>query len=242
LIRRIVKPVRSGNRRTAYASRWWIHVEPRPALRAALKGLKRFIVTPTTSRHRVFCWLRHPILPDHKLIVFATESDYVFGSLHSLVHERWARRQIGRQGVGNDPVYAPSFAFDTYPFPWPLNTQSDALTAGQKRHYAAISAAAKALDETRSRWLNPPELVREEPDVVPELPPRLVPVSPEAERELKTRTLTNLYNARPGWLDLLHQDLDRAVLAAYGWPEDIEENELLRRLLALNHERAAARP
>jgi type II restriction/modification system DNA methylase subunit YeeA len=159
-----------------------------------------------------------------------------------LVHERWARRQIARQGVGNDPVYAPSFAFDTFPFPWPLNTQFTDLTAEQLRHHATIASAAKALDETRSRWLNPPELVREEPDVVPELPPRLVPVSPEAERELKKRTLTNLYNARPAWLDLLHQDLDRAVLAAYGWPEDIEENELLRRLLALNHERAAARP
>jgi len=80
--------------------------------------------------------------------------------------------------------------------------------------------------------------VRSEPDVVPELPARLIPVSPEAERELKKRTLTNLYNTRPAWLDLLHKDLDRAVLAAYGWPEDIEEAELLRRLRALNHERA----
>ncbi|MDI9603194.1 MAG: hypothetical protein QM328_13745, partial [Acidobacteriota bacterium] len=51
-------------------------------------------------------------------------------------------------------------------------------------------------------------------------------------------TMTALYNKRPTWLDNLHKDLDRAVLAAYGWPEDIGDEELLERLLALNLERA----
>ncbi len=67
-----------------------------------------------------------------------------------------------------------------------------------------------------------------------------MPVSEEAEKELRKRTLTNLYNARPTWLDNLHADVDRAVLAAYGWPEDIEEDDLLARLLALNLARAGA--
>jgi hypothetical protein len=60
----------------------------------------------------------------------------------------------------------------------------------------------------------------------------------EAAKELAKRTLTNLYNQSPTWLDNLHRDLDRAVFAAYGWPEDIEEEEMLRLLLALNLERA----
>ena len=55
-----------------------------------------------------------------------------------------------------------------------------------------------------------------------------------AERELKRRTLTNLYNARPTWLDLAHRRLDAAVLAAYGWPADLGGEALLARLLALN--------
>ena len=58
-------------------------------------------------------------------------------------------------------------------------------------------------------------------------------------KELKKRTLTNLYNARPTWLDLAHQKLDRAVLDAYGWPHDPTDDEILERLLALNLERAA---
>ena len=57
---------------------------------------------------------------------------------------------------------------------------------------------------------------------------------------LKKRTLTNLYNQRPAWLVNAHRTLDEAVAAAYGWPADLSDDEILRRLLALNLERAAA--
>ncbi|MCY4615565.1 MAG: hypothetical protein OXC71_04125 [Chloroflexi bacterium] len=81
--------------------------------------------------------------------------------------------------------------------------------------------------------------------MAPSLPPRLLPVDEDAERELKRRTLTNLYNARPAWLANLHRDLNAAVFAAYGWeeagePDELGEEELLGRLLALNLERAGA--
>ena len=56
--------------------------------------------------------------------------------------------------------------------------------------------------------------------------------------ELKKRTLTNLYNQRPTWLDLAHRKLDAAVLDAYGWPHDVSDEEVLARLLALNQQRA----
>jgi hypothetical protein len=55
---------------------------------------------------------------------------------------------------------------------------------------------------------------------------------------LKKRTLTNLYNQRPAWLVHAHRALDEAVAAAYGWPVDLSDDEVLRRLLALNRERA----
>ena len=87
-------------------------------------------------------------------------------------------------------------------------TPDEALTDGQRAHRDTIAEAARALDETRRRWLNPPELVREEPDVVPSLPPRLLPVDEDAERELRKRTLTSLYNARPAWLANIHTTLD----------------------------------
>jgi hypothetical protein len=61
-----------------------------------------------------------------------------------------------------------------------------------------------------------------------------------SEAELKKRTLTNLYNRRPTWLDLAHRKLDQAVFAAYGWPADQSDEEILSRLLALNLQRAGA--
>ena len=94
-------------------------------------------------------------------------------------------------------------------------------------------------DVQRRLWLNPPEWVREEPDVIPSLPPRLLPVDDEAANRLAKRTLTNLYNERPTWLANLHANLDAAVYAAYHWPAELEDEEILERILALNLERAA---
>lgn len=56
--------------------------------------------------------------------------------------------------------------------------------------------------------------------------------------KLKKRTLTNLYNERPTWLDLAHKKLNE-VAAAYGWPADLADEQILERLLKLNLERAA---
>ena len=78
------------------------------------------------------------------------------------------------------------------------------------------------------------------PEVIPGYPDRIIP-RPEHTAELKQRTLTNLYNARPAWLDHAHQVLDTAVAAAYGWTDyeaGMGKEEVLRRLLALNLERS----
>jgi len=138
----------------------------------------------------------------------------------------------------------------THPLtPWPLR--------------AAIAAAAKELIELRERWLNPPEWTETrvlgfpgtvggpwdryiDPSTLnPQRStglvryPRLEPRDADCAAKLKKRALTNLYNERPGWLDLAHRRLDAAVAAAYGWPADLSEEQFLGRLLALNLERAA---
>lgn len=92
----------------------------------------------------------------------------------------------------------------------------------------AIAAAARELHAKREAWLNPPDLVRREPEVVPGYPDRLLPVDEAAARELKKRTLTNLYNRRPHWLAELHRALDAAVATACGRPADLGEEEVWR--------------
>src|SRR5882724_9614230 len=112
-----VLPERSKNRRESYRMRWWRHVEPRPALMSKLAQLKRYIVTPTVAKHRVFVWLDSALAPDHQLIAITRDDDTTFGILHSRFHELWALGLCTWLGVGNDPRYTPSTTFETFPFP-----------------------------------------------------------------------------------------------------------------------------
>ena len=79
------------------------------------------------------------------------------------------------------------------------------------------------------------------PEIVAGFPDRIIAKDPKAARALAARTLTALYNERPGWLVEAHRLLDEAVAKAYGWPADIETDEALRRLLELNLARSVLR-
>lgn len=212
----VVRPVREGNNRATYRERWWLHAEPRPALRNAIRGLQRFLVTPIVAKHRLMVWLRENVVPDQKLIVFARDDDYFLGVLHSRAHEIWSLRMGSRHGVGNDPIYNNTTCFETFPLPWPPGTEPT-----DDPRVIAIGEAAAELDRLRRNWLDP---------------------EGASEAELKKRTLTNLYNQRPTWLQNAHAALDRVVWAAYGWddpdPAAVDEDTILARLLALNLERA----
>jgi hypothetical protein len=91
-------------------------------------------------------------------------------------------------------------------------------------------------------WLNPPDLIRRAPEVMPGYPDRILPVDDAAAKVLKIRTLTNLYNTRPAWLDHAHEALDLSVADAYGWGDDwragMTDDDILARLFRLNQERA----
>jgi len=105
--------------------------------------------------------------------------------------------------------------------------------------FPAIAEAAKALNTYRENWLNPKDWVdweQTEEEKAAGFPPRPV-AKPGHEAELKKRTLTNLYNQRPSWLDNAHKTLDKAVAVAYGWTDYTPEwpdEEILKRLLKLN--------
>jgi hypothetical protein len=197
-------------------------------MREAIRGLANYIATPRVSKYRLFVWLPASVLPDCQVVVVAREDDYMFGVLQARPHELWALRQ-GTQ-LEDRPRYTPTTTFETYPFPWPPGSEPGGVKPGEEGdpRVRAIAEAARDLVAKRDAWLNPPGI---------------------SEAELKRRTLTNLYNANPTWLQLAHRALDRAVLTAYGWPEELAEPseapasgahdaEILRRLLGLNLERA----
>ena len=229
-----VYPVRQNNRRDAYRVNWWRHVEPRQGMWQALGGMSRYIATPTVAKHRLFVWLDARVCPDHQLIVIARNDDTTFGILHSRFHEAWSLRLGTSLGKGNDPRYTPTTTFETFPFPEGLSPDIPASEYADDPRAIAVAEAARYLVELRDRWLNPPEWVEWIDEPMPGYPKRPMPRDAAAAKELRKRTLTNLYNTRPQWLSDAHATLDAAVAAAYGWDTGISGEEALQELLALN--------
>ncbi len=173
-----------------------------------------------------------------------------------------------RKGPEPDRTYAEMLAAKNYymgkeePPPYGSRSRPEraCFSPSAPEDRATIAAAAKELNELRERWLNPPEWTVER---ILEFPgsangpwsryvvnpekngigtvryPRVEPRDADCAVKLKKRTLTNLYNERPTWLDLAHKKLDAAVAAAYGWSADLTDEEILEKLLALNLKRAA---
>jgi SAM-dependent methyltransferase len=216
-----VKPERDANRDTGFRTNWWLFGRPRPNLRTMAEGLPRYIATGETAKHRVFQFLDASLAPDHMLVAIALDDAYFLGVLSSNVHVVWALAAGGRLGVGNDPRYNKSRCFETFPFP--------VATAAQQTR---IRDLAEQIDAHRKRVL-------------------------AAHDEL---TLTGLYNVLErlkagaavtakeknihdkglvAVLRQLHEELDTAVLDAYGWTDQPDEQTLLARLVALNAERVA---
>jgi hypothetical protein len=129
--------------------RWWEPYWPRPEMRRQIEALPRYIVTPETAEHRLFVWLRYPVLPDKNLIVFPRADDAFLGVLHSRFHELWATAHGNRMGQGNQRRYNNSSVFDTYPFPEGL-TANHATTWTVDPRTARIATAARTLDEMRN--------------------------------------------------------------------------------------------
>ena len=238
-----VRAARSGNREARQSKRWWLFRRSGEQARAVLQDKQRVLCTGLVTKHRVFRWLENTVVPDTRVILIDTQADVMFGLLSSSLHEKWSLATCQFHGVGNDPVYTPGDCFDTFPFPEGLTPNIPAADYAADPRAQAIAAAAARLNELRENWLNPADLVVREPEVVSGYSNRVLPKDEEAAKELKKRTLTNLYNARPQWLANAHAALDEAVAEAYGWGDDwragvLTEDEILARLFRLNQERA----
>jgi type II restriction/modification system DNA methylase subunit YeeA len=229
-----VKPIREANRDRQRREKWWRLGRSGGDLSSATQGLSRVILTPRVSKHRFFVWGAARVLPDSRVNAITRDDDVIFGILQSRFHEAWSLRLGGWHGVGNDPQYTPTTGFETFPFPTGLTPDLPAGDYATNPFSEAIAKAARRLNELRGNWLNPSDLVKREPEVVPGYPERICPASAAAAEALRNRTLTNLYNERPKWLANAHDDLDKAVAAAYAWPEDISDELALANLFSLN--------
>lgn len=220
IVRDHVKPTRDQNARKIRREKWWLFGENAPKLRRAISGLPRFIGTSEVARHRVFVWIELPgAIPDGSLAAIATSDAFVLGVLSSHIHTNWALKAGGT--LEDRPRYQNGPCFDPFPFP--------AATDVQKR---TIGAMANRLDAHRKRQLaaHPKLTITAIYNVLQKL--RTAEPLDDKDREIHDEGLVTV-------LSELHDDLDRAVFDAYGWPRDLSEAQVLERLVALNQERAA---
>jgi hypothetical protein len=236
-----VKPERDQNNRATYRDNWWFFGEPRKVLRTQVNGLPRYIATVETTKHRVFQFLSDNVLPDNKLVVIALSDAAQLGVLSSNIHTAWALSAGSWLGVGNDPVYVKTRCFETFPFPTEdtgltpelserIRTLAEQLDAHRKQRQAAHP------DLTLTGMYNVLEKLRH-------------------GEALNAKDKTIHEQGLVSVLRTLHDELDAAVLAAYGWqdlgPTPCGQDEastaaraawtdaLLQRLVDLNTRRAA---
>ena len=229
-----VKPERDAKGSTkdgaGYAKLWWLHGKPRQEMRKQLAGLPRYIATVETAKHRTFQFLDASILPDNMLIAIAVNDAFVLGILSSQLHTEWALATGSRLGVGNDPRYNKSRCFETFPFPDedtgltpPLRERiaqlAEQIDAHRKRVLAPDAGAAGSAALTLTGLYNVLTALREG---------RALTVK---EKLIHTQGLV-------GVLRELHDELDAAVLAAYGLPAGASTDDILAHLVQLNTERA----
>jgi hypothetical protein len=219
-----VKPERESKGATkdgaVYAKLWWLFGKPRQELRLALAELRRYIATTETSKHRFFQFLDAEILPDNMVIAIALDDAFYLGILSSRIHVAFSLTAGGRLGVGNDPRYNKSRCFDPFPFPIcgeverkPIRKLAEELDVHRKRvqaqHGLTLTGLYNVLEKIRAG-----EKLTDKEKIIHD---------------------TGLVSV----LKQLHDDLDVAVFAAYGWPATLTDAEILERLVALNAERAA---
>ncbi|RYE76461.1 MAG: class I SAM-dependent DNA methyltransferase, partial [Hyphomicrobiales bacterium] len=196
-----------------YLESWWLFGKPRQQLRPALAHLQRYIVTVETAKHRVFQFLDASILPDNMLVAVGLSDAFHLGILSSRIHIAWCLAQGAT--LEDRPRYSKSRCFD--PFPFPNATESEKQ---------AIRRSAEALDALRKRVLSEhPDLTLTKLYNIREAI-RAGRTLTAAEADIRDRGLVLI-------LDEYHDAIDAAVAAAYGWPADLAEEEVLARLVAL---------
>ncbi len=209
-----VRPEREQNNDRAIRDAWWLHARPRPELRAALIGLLRFIVVPRTAKWFTFQFADLSTIPDSSVVAIASDDAAHLGILSSSLHLSWAVAVGGRLGVGNDTRYQHQRTFN--PFPFPAATEAQA---------ARIRALAEQLDAHRKRQqtAHPGLTLTGMYNVLEKL--RAGETLTAKERTIHEQGLVSV-------LRQLHDELDLAVLDAYGWND-------LAPLLAIAHASSA---
>jgi hypothetical protein len=235
-----VKPERDAKANTkdgaGYAAQWWLFGKPRQEMRRQLAGLHRYIATVETAKHRTFQFLDASVLPDNMLIAIATDDGAWLGVLSSQVHVEWALAAGGGSASAMTRLQQVR-CFEPFPFPADDTGLTPELT-DRIRHLAEQLDAHRKARQAAFESVTLTGLY----NVLDKL--RRGEVLSPKEKVLHEQGLVSVLRS-------LHDELDAAVLAAYGWSDlgpvpwadeaarAVWTEAVLERLVALNARRAA---
>jgi hypothetical protein len=201
-----------------YARRWWQYAKPRQLLRPAIFSIPRYIATCRTAKHRVFLFLSSVVLPDAKIVAIGLDDAYYLGVMSSRLHVSWSLKTGAF--LEDRPNYNHSDCFAKFPFPactdehkGKIRELGEQLDAHRKRQQAAHAGL------TITDMYNALEKLRKGEEFTAK------------DKRVHEQGLVSV-------LKQIHDDLDAAVAEAYGWPADLSDEEILRRLVELNAQRA----
>jgi hypothetical protein len=219
IIEEKVKPVRAKNKRKVRRERWWQYAEMAKGLYSAIEGLGHFIVHPLTTKYRNFVIVKGDIVSAHTTVVIAIEDINIIAPLHSEIHWQWALKYGNK--LENRPQYTPSDCFQTFPFPH-LEKQSEALSSRFIRMRSELCLHF---------GIGCTELFNKVHD------PNCTDSYVTGLRELQAqidRSVANSYGWENLGLEFRHRE---SALGVRFTISRSEREEILDRLLALNHER-----
>ncbi len=217
-----VKPERIGNIKAYRERAWWLFGENNPKYRTALRGLRRYIATVETAKHRLFRFVDGTFVHDHMVVGIASDDALHLSLLSSRPHLQWTLMSGGT--LEDRPRYNKSRCFDPFPFPDPDEATRARLRAlGEELDATRKTVQADHPDLTLTGLYNVLEKVR-------------------AGTPLDTRDEDVKDRGRVLILKDLHDQIDRATMQAYGWDDLLSPLPLGEGLSAREREaRSAAR-
>ena len=217
-----VKPERDVNKRKIRKENWWLFGENVLKTRDSLKKISRYIATPETAKHRVFVFLNADVLPDNMVTAIALDDAYFLGVLSTSIHAKWCLANGGSLGVYIGNIrYNKTRCFDPFPFPDPTDTQKQTIRElGERldRHRKRVQATHPEV--TITGMYNLLEKLRQGEPL------------DDKDKAFNQKALVST-------LKQIHDELDVAVFAAYGWEPTLTDEQILENLVTLNAQRAA---
>lgn len=250
IVEALVKPHREKVNRAVYRERWWQYAEKCTRLYETIKEKQRVLVVARTSKTVAFVFVPSSYVFSEATVVFNVDQYSDFAVYQSTLHNIWAWKYAST--LKADLRYGPTDVAETFPRPNWVHGESI---------FQRVETIGNIYHEHRRTlmqqlWIGLTDIYNlfHNSDLTPE---RVAKVSKKSPEQAQT--------GYDGLLELrrIHVELDIAIRDAYGWHdldlghdfhevETLPENdrvrytispaarkEVLKRLLAENHRRAA---